>query len=155
MDKSKKYLTISFIVVLIAVIIISFAGMFLLKSKPVILQGQIEATEIRISGKLPGRIDTFLVKEGQNVKAGDTLVVINSPEALAKYQQVNAFENIARFQNQKVDEVSRKQIIATVQQLWNKSKSDLELAKTTYNRIEALYKDSVVSSQRRDEVKAL
>ena len=68
---------------------------------------------------------------------------------------MNAFENIARFQNQKVDEGTRKQIIATVQQLWNKSKSDLELAKTTYNRIEALYKDSVVSSQRRDEVKAL
>ena len=134
MDKSKKYLTISFIVVLIAVIILSFTGMLLLKDKPVILQGQIEATEIRISGKLPGRIDTFLVKEGQNVKAGDTLVVINSPE---------------------VDEGTRKQIIATVQQLWNKSKSDLELAKTTYNRIEALYKDSVVSSQRRDEVKAL
>ena len=148
MDKSKKYLTISFIVVLIAVIIISFAGMFLLKSKPVILQGQIEATEIRISGKLPGRIDTFLVKEGQNVKAGDTLVVINSPEALAKYQQVNAFENIARFQNQKVDEGTRKQIIATVQQLWNKSKSDLELAKTTYNRIEALYKDAAVAGER-------
>ena len=92
MDKSKKYLAISFIVVLIAVIILSFVGMFLLKDKPVILQGQIEATEIRISGKLPGRIDTFLVKEGQNVKAGDTLVVINSPEALAKYQQVNALE---------------------------------------------------------------
>ena len=139
MDKSKKYLTISFIVVLIAVIILSFTGMLLLKDKPVILQGQIEATEIRISGKLPGRIDTFLVKEGQNVKAGDTLVVINSPEALAKYQQVNALESIARFQNQKVDEGTRKQIIATVQQLWNKSKSDLELAKTTYNRIEALY----------------
>lgn len=86
MDKSKKYLAISFIVVLIAVIILSFVGMFLLKDKPVILQGQIEATEIRISGKLPGRIDTFLVEEGQNVKAGDTLVVINSPEALAKYQ---------------------------------------------------------------------
>ena len=65
MDKTKKYLTISFIVVLIAVIIISAVGMLLLKKKPVILQGQIESTEIRISGKLPGRIDTFLVKEGR------------------------------------------------------------------------------------------
>ena len=86
--------------VLIAVIIISAVGMLLLKKKPVILQGQIEATEIRISGKLPGRIDTFLVKEGQNVKAGDTLVIINSPEAQAKYQQVNALEDIATYQHQ-------------------------------------------------------
>lgn len=153
--ETKKYLTIAFIAVLTVVILISVIGMLLLKKKPVILQGQIEATEIRISGKLPGRIDTFLVKEGQQVKAGDTLVVINSPEALAKYQQVNALENIARFQNQKVDEGTRKQIKATMLQLWNKSKSDLELARTTYQRIEALYRDSVVTSQRRDEVKAL
>ena len=155
MDKTKKYLTISFIVVLIAVIIISAVGMLLLKKKPVILQGQIEATEIRISGKLPGRIDTFLVKEGQNVKAGDTLVVINSPEAQAKYQQVNALEDIAKYQHQKIDDGTRKQIIATVEQLWNKAKSDLQLAKTTYDRIQALYKDSVVTSQRKDEVEAL
>ena len=89
-----------------------------------ILQGQIEATEIRISGKLPGRIDTFLVKEGQNVRQGDTLVVINSPEALAKYQQVNAMENIAKYQHQKVDEGTRKQNVASLQLLWIKSKSE-------------------------------
>lgn len=84
MDKTRKYLAIAFIIILIAVIIISVVGILLLEDKPTILQGQIETTEIRISGKLPGRIDTFLVKEGQNVKIGDTLVIINSPEALAK-----------------------------------------------------------------------
>lgn len=155
MDKTKKYLAVSFIVVLIAVIIISVIGMILLGKKPVILQGQIEAAEIRISGKLPGRIDTFLVKEGQNVRAGDTLVVINSPEAEAKYQQVNALEDVARLQNEKIDKGTRKQIVATAEQLWNKAKADLQLATTTYRRIEALYKDSVVTSQRRDEVRAL
>ena len=118
MDKTKRYLSVAFVVVLAIVIVVSLIGMILLK-KPVILQGQIEATEIRISGKLPGRIDTFLVKEGQNVRQGDTLVVINSPEALAKYQQVNAMENIAKYQHQKVDEGTRKQIIASLQQLWN------------------------------------
>lgn len=155
MDKTKKYLTISFIAVLLIVIIISLVGMFLLGKKPIVLQGQVEATEIRISGKLPGRIEAFLVKEGQMVKAGDTLVIINSPEVEAKYQQVNALEDIARYQHQKIDAGTRKQITASVEQLWNKAKSDLQLAKTTYDRIETLYKDSVVTSQRRDEVKAL
>ena len=88
MDTTRKYLAIAFITILIAVIIISVVGILLLEDKPTILQGQIETTEIRISGKLPGRIDTFLVKEGQNVKIGDTLVIINSPEALAKFEQV-------------------------------------------------------------------
>ena len=155
MDRTKKYLITAFISVLIIVALISFLGMILLGNKPTILQGQIEATEIRISGKLPGRIDTFLVKEGQNVSAGDTLVIINSPEARAKYEQVNALENVAKYQNQKIDEGTRSQIIETMFQIWSKAKSDLQLAKTTYDRVLTLYKDSVVTSQRKDEVEAI
>ena len=130
-------------------------GIIAMSNKPVILQGQIEATEIRISGKLPGRIDTFLVKEGQNVKVGDTLVVINSPEAWAKFRQVNALEDIAKYQNKKIDDGTREQIVRSVEELWNKSKSDLQLAKVTYDRIQNLYRDSVVTSQRKDEVEAV
>ncbi|MEG1545750.1 MAG: efflux RND transporter periplasmic adaptor subunit [Bacteroides sp.] len=155
MDKGRRDLMIAFIVVLVIVVVVSAVGMWLLDNKPIVLQGQIEATEIRISGKLPGRIDTFLVAEGQNVKRGDTLVIINSPEALAKFQQVNAMESIAKFQNEKVDRGTRTQIVQSVKQLWEKSKSDLQLATTTYTRVLSLYKDSVLSSQRKDEVEAL
>lgn len=155
MEKGKKYLAIAFVAVLAVVVVISIVGMMLLGDKPVILQGQIEATEIRISGKLPGRIDTLLVVEGQNVKKGDILVVINSPEALAKYQQVSSMESVAAFQNQKIDDGTRKQITESLRQLWNKTKSDLNLATITNKRIEALYMDSVVTSQRRDEVRAI
>lgn len=155
MDKTKKYVAIAFTVILITVVIISAIGIIALGNKPEILQGQIETTEIRISGKLPGRIDDFLVQEGQNVNKGDTLVVINSPEFFAKYNQVSALENVAVFQNQKVQDGTRKQITETVRQLWVKTQSDLQLAKTTYDRILRLYKDSVVTSQRKDEAEAI
>lgn len=144
-----------FVIGLMAVVLISIIGIITMSRTHVVLQGQIEATEIRISGKLPGRVDTFLVVEGQSVKRGDTLVGINSPEAWAKLQQANALENVAKFQNEKIDEGTRLQIIRTAQELWNKSQTDLQLAKTTYLRIQALYKDSVVSAQRYDEAEAL
>lgn len=155
MEKQNRWLATAFVVVLVFVVVVSVIGMVMMSGKPVVLQGQVEATEIRISGKLPGRIDSFCVQEGQNVKAGDTLVLINSPEAEAKFQQVNALEDIAKFQNEKIDDGTRKQIIQSVLELWNKAKTDLKLAKTTYDRISTLYRDSVVSSQRRDEVEAL
>ena len=44
MDKTKKYLAFSFVMVLVAVTIVSVIGMILLDRKPVVLQGQIEAT---------------------------------------------------------------------------------------------------------------
>ena len=42
-----------FIVVLVAIVMVSAIGIIAMSDKPVVLQGQIEATEIRISGKLP------------------------------------------------------------------------------------------------------
>lgn len=155
MENQNKLLAKIFIVVIMLVVLVSMVGIMSMCHKPVVLQGQVEATEIRISGKLPGRIDTFYVSEGQRVKIGDTLVLINSPEAWAKLQQATAMENVAKFQNEKVDAGTRLQIVRTAEELWNKSKSDLQLAKVTYRRIQALYNDSVVSLQRMDEVKAM
>ena len=155
MELSKKSISTAFVIILAITILVSILGMVLMSHQPLVLQGQIETTEIRISGKLPGRVDSFLVREGDWVKAGDTLVVINSPTIEAKYRQVNALEQVAQEQNKKIDAGTRRQIIATAQQLWNKTKSDMTLAQTTYGRILTLYKDSVVTSQRKDEVEAM
>lgn len=155
MDINRKSVGIAFVVIVIIAAIISIIGILLMSNKPIVLQGEIEATEIQISGKLPGRIDSFYVREGDNVKFGDTLVSINSPEALAKYQEVSAFENVAKYQNQKIDDGTRPQIVLSAKALWNKAKSDLDLASITYKRINTLYKDSVVTSQRKDEAKAM
>lgn len=155
MNINNKTISITFIVILIVTVVVSIIGMLLMSRQPMVLQGQIEATEIRISGKLPGRVDSFLVEEGEWVKAGDTLVVINSPTIEAKYRQVNALEQVAQEQNKKIDAGTRRQIIATARQLWNKTQSDLTLAQTTYRRVLTLYKDSVVTEQRKDEVEAM
>ncbi|MDD3107985.1 MAG: biotin/lipoyl-binding protein [Alistipes sp.] len=154
-QRRSKTLIVAFVVLLILVIGISVTGMALLHRKPLVLQGEIEATEIRISGKLPGRIDRFLVQEGESVQQGDTLVWINSPEAEAKYEQVDALKRVAIYQNQKVDDGTRVQIVETLRQLLNKAQSDRQLAYNTYMRVQTLYRDSVVTLQRMEEVQTL
>ncbi len=155
MEKSKKILIIAFSGLLIIVLIISVIGIIMLGDEPVVLQGDIEATEVRISGMLPGRVEEFLVQEGDSVKKGDTLVVISCPQAEAKYQEVAAMREVAVYQNQKIDDGTRKQIIETAKQMWIISQSDLKLASITYERTQRLFADSVVTSQRLDEVKTL
>lgn len=155
MEKSKRYLILSFIIFTGIIAIISIAGIYLLGEKEVLLQGQVEATQVRISGKTPGRVEAFLVKKGQQVKKGDTLVIINSPEVVAKYTQAQAAEDIAKYQNKKVDNGTRWEIVQTSYELWQKAKSDLELATKTHERINRLYNQGVVTLQRKDEVDAL
>lgn len=150
-----KILLTAFIIILITIAILSVLGIILMKEKETILQGQIEAEEYSISGLLPGRIENIYVKKGERVSEGDTLIHIISREVIAEYEAQKALENAASLQSEKIDAGSRKQLISITKELWDGTKSDLKLAKTTYNRIKVLYEDSIVSLQRKDEAEAI
>ena len=81
------------VIVFLAVALLALVGFLFLKPKSDLIEGQAEATSVRISGKLPGRVVELYVEEGQQVKAGDTLVHIHSSLAEAKLYQAEAMEN--------------------------------------------------------------
>ena len=151
---NRKSLTIAFIVLLSAVVVITLIGLLTARQPPITLQGQVEATEIRISGKLLGRVDSLLVREGDAVHEGDTLVVINSPIVEAQYRKSEALHQVAMEENRKVDRGTRRELVASAYQVWQAAKSQATLAEKTYERIQLLYTDSVVPRQRYDEAEA-
>ena len=155
MEKNKRILIVAFLILLGIVVVVSIVGIIMLREKPIILQGHIEAQEIRISGMLAGHVVAFPVSEGEDVKRGDTLVIINSPEAEAQYQQSLALKQVSIYQKEKIDKGNRKEVIASSKQIWLKTQSDLKLAESTYKRIKSLYADSVVTQQRLDEAEAM
>ncbi len=155
MKTSNKILFVLFVVILLIILTLSILGIFLMKEKEIVLQGQIEAEEYNISGLLPGRIESIYVKKGERVSEGDTLVHIVSQEVIAEYEAQKALENAASLQSDKIDAGSRKELVYIAKELWDGTKADLKLAKTTYNRIKVLYGDSIVSKQRRDEAEAI
>lgn len=129
-------------------------GLFLLKPEPQIIQGQAEATQVRVSGKLPGRVVEFMVEEGQHVLAGDTLVHIHSSLVEAKLSQAEAMETVAKAQNKKVDSGTRVELLNSAYDMWQQAQAGLTIAKKTYERMQSLYKKGVVSEQKRDEAEA-
>lgn len=155
MKSSNRILFVLFIVILLIILTLSILGIFLTKEKDIVLQGQIEADEYNISGLLPGRIEKIYVEKGENVRKGDTLIHIVSKEVIAEYEAQKALENAASLQSEKIDAGSRNQLISITKELWEGAKSDLKLAKTTYNRIKILHEDSIVSQQRKDEAEAI
>ena len=138
----------------IVVIVLAIVGFCLLRQPAEIIEGQADATSVRISGKLPGRVAEFYVQEGDMVKAGDTLVHIHSSLAEARLMQAEAMETAAAAQNQKIDAGTRSQIIQTTRQLVAQANAARVIAQKTYDRMEALYKQGVISEQKRDEAKA-
>lgn len=155
MKISNKILFLSFVIVLTAIMALSILGIISMRDKNIVLQGQIEAEEYNISGLLPGRIEEIYVRKGDKVNKGDTLIHIISREVIAEYEAQKALEDAASLQSEKIDLGSRKELVSIAKEVWDGTKADLKLAKTTYDRIKALYEDSIVSLQRKDEVEAL
>lgn len=145
---------IAFSSLLLVIAAISIVGWIVLKPEPVILQGQAEATEVRVSGKVPGRIDKFLVSEGMSVAKGDTLVIINSPELEAKLIQATSAKDAASAQNQKAIKGARSEQIAGAFEMWQKAEVGVKLAEKTFNRVQNMFNDGVVPAQKRDEAEA-
>lgn len=151
---STKSIILGIGIIAILMVLIASAGFIFFGEKEDIITGQVEVDELRIAGKVPGRIAEFLVEEGQSVKEGDTLVRIYSPEVLAKLEQAEAAKAAAEAQNQKAIAGARKEQKEGAYELWQKAKAGLEVAEKSFARVEKLFKEGVVPAQKYDEVLA-
>ena len=133
------------------VILMGLIGFFALGRDPEIIQGQVEVSEYRVSSKVPGRILEIRVKEGDFVKVGETLAVIDAPEVRAKMNQARGAEEGASALDQMARNGARKEQVQGAYQLLQKAKAGLEIAEKSYNRVQRLYDEGVMSEQKRDE----
>lgn len=152
--KSRTNLIIGLITFLVVVILISVIGWIIMKPQPEVIQGEVDANEVRVSGKLPARIQQLNVEEGNYVNVGDTLVFLSSPELYAKLAQAEAAEDAAMAQDKKAIKGARYEQIEGAFELWQKAKVGLDIAQKTYNRAENLYKNEVIPAQKFDEAEA-
>lgn len=134
----------------VAAIIIGFN----LPEQEDVLQGQAETTDYRLSSKVPGRVLEIRVKEGDLVKKGDTLALLEAPDIEAKLVQANAAYSAAQAVDEKAQNGARQEQIQSAYEMWQKAKAGMEVAEKTYNRVNRLFENGVMAEQKRDEAKA-
>lgn len=121
---------------------------------PVPLQGMVDARTISVSAKVPGRLAELKVREGDVLKAGDTVAVIAIPEIEAQLAQVKAQERAAQAREDLANTGARVQEKDAARADWERAKAALALASKTYERVDALYREGLIPAQRHDEATA-
>ena len=119
--------------------------------------GRIEAIEVDIDTKVAGRIKKILVDEGDFVKAGQVLAIMDADsleaqlrEAKAKYKEAQS--NVISAKYQVIQRKNEKEVaLATVAQ----RQAELNLAKNRLFRVEKLVAKGAASVDSLDEAKAL
>lgn len=154
MSEKKQSILLGIIAIVAVVVVVALVGVFAIQPEEILITGEAEATEYRVSGKIPGRIDMFLAEEGDHVRKGDTLVIINSPELLAKKDQAMAARSAAEAQNQKAIHGARKEQIEGAYELLQKAQVGEDVYRKSYERVSAMYEKGVLSAQKKDEVEA-
>lgn len=134
--------------------VVALLGYLFLDKSEEVIQGQVEVSEYRISSKVPGRILELKVKEGDKVKAGDIVAILDAPEVNAQKESATAAEGAASALSQMANNGARQEQIQAAYQIWQQAKAGLDIAKKSYERVNRLYEEGVMSAQRRDELLA-
>ena len=153
-NRKEGSLLLGLIALLAVVVVVAVVGILALRPEKILIQGEAEAAEYRVSGKVPGRIEMYLYEEGEQVKKGDTLVIIYSPEVEAKKAQALAARDMAEAVNQKAKNGAQREQITGAYELYQKALAGEEIYRKSYERVQRLYDKGVVSAQKRDEVEA-
>lgn len=155
MKKNKNFTVIlTAALVLVGIITVIIVIGLSLPEHPDIIQGQAETTDYRLSSKVPARISEIRVQEGDHVSRGDTLVILEAPDILAKLSQAEAAYTAAQAQEQKTQNGTRQEQIQQAYEMWQKARAGMEVAEKTYRRINRLFEEGVMAEQKRDEAQA-
>lgn len=142
---------IAFIMV---IIIVGTIGYFTLDEKEDTIQGELEVTEYRVSCKLAGRIADIKVKEGDYVKVGDTLAILEAPEVVAQEKAAEANQGAAAAMSEMAQNGAREEQIKGAYELYQQAVVARDIAKKSYDRVQNLFDQGVLSAQKRDEALA-
>ena len=156
-SEPKKSAAIKAIGLMVLIVLLGLIAFGLWKSyqpKEIELQGRVEADTIHVSTKVPSRIEEIYVHDGQKVSKDQELVRLFSPEIDAKKQQALAALQSALALQSTAERGSQQENIDSLYANWQSLKAQEALAKTTYQRGANLFKEGVISRQRRDEMQA-
>lgn len=114
-------------------------------------EGKIKREYITVTTKVPGRVETLKVQEGDFVKKGDTLAILDIPEVDAKVEQAEGAALAATAQYQMAEAGATANQLKQLQAKHDALKEQFLFAQKSFARMEAMFADSLISPQSYDE----
>ncbi len=113
--------------------------------------GNIETVNVTLSSKTSGEIKELRIKEGERVKAGDTIMVIDTETLRLQLKQLEAGADMSRAQLDLLRNGARKEDILQAESLVKQAQINYDLAKTDLDRLQKLYQSQTITKKQYDD----
>ncbi len=124
------------------------------EKKLISASGTIEAVEVAIASKLSGQVEKILLKEGDQVKIGDTLAVIDSSSLEIQLKQAEAGTRLAEAQLELVLKGARAEDIRQAEEALKQAEANLSVAEEDWKRLRTLAEKESATQKQRDDAEA-
>jgi HlyD family secretion protein len=119
-----------------------------------LVQGKIKRETVAFSSKVTGRILKIYIEEGDAVKPGDTLAMLDVPEVNAKIAQANGAVKATSAQHLLAENGPTQNQVKELKAKLTSATELYGLASKSYERANAMFVDSLLSPQAYDEAYA-
>jgi HlyD family secretion protein len=150
----KKKPVLVWLVILVVLSLLAWGLFQAFRPQALPLQAQMDAQEINVSSKVPGRVGVVHVQLGQTVAAGALLFELTSAEVQAKVVQATAAGQAAQAVAAKAEAGARPEEIEAARYNWQRAQTGASLAQSTFGRIQAMFDQGVLARQKRDEAES-
>jgi len=122
------------------------------KPQPIVMTGLVDATEIDVASKVPGRIREILVQEGDAVVKDQPLLTLTTDEIDARMSQVDAAITAAEAQLRLAKHGARSQEKIAARRQVDAAREQVEVTRKMYERLKPLVEARAIPQSQFDEI---
>lgn len=115
--------------------------------------GTIEATQVDIKSRVTGELLEIKIREGDKVKAGDVIAIIDDADLQIQKAQAAAALKVAQAKYQTIIEGTRSEDKAQLEEFVKQAQLNYQNAKQDFERIKNLFETQSVSQKMLDDAK--
>lgn len=119
---------------LLMVVAIALAILFRAHNQDLLLQGEVDAPEVIVASKAKGRVIERLVERGDDVKGGQALIQLDSPELMAQLRSAQATRDEAKAQLEQSLHGTREESIRNLRASLAQAEAEYRNAQNDYTR---------------------
>ncbi|RJP63283.1 MAG: HlyD family efflux transporter periplasmic adaptor subunit [Ignavibacteriales bacterium] len=117
------------------------------------LSGTVETTNITLSSQLAGTVERIYQVEGNRVRVGDTLIIIDPETYILQLNQAEAQRDLAKSKYDLLNKGARSEDKSQAAEALNQAEASYQSAKTDFERIENLFENQSVTKKHYEDAK--